>query len=214
MTPRILYGYFRSSAAYRVRIALHVKGLAYQQQAVNLRLGQQAEPAFHQLNPQGLVPVLLDQGLVLTQSMAICEYLDEAYPDTPRLLPDSVAVRARVRALAQSIASEIHPLNNLRVLNYLEQQHGQDPAGRRRWIHHWLQQGLAALEQQLPEQGNYCVPEAGLSLADVCLVPQVFNARRFELPLEPYPKLVRIDGALCDLSSFATAHPAQQPDSE
>lgn len=209
---RILYDYFRSSAAYRVRIALNHKGLDYTQAPVSLIKGEQQGAAYLALNPQGLVPALLDNGVLLTQSLAICEYLDEAYPDTPRLLPlDSVA-RARVRAIAQAIACEIHPLNNLRVLNYLRHELGVGDEARTDWYRHWVALGFAALEQTLASStGPYCFGDT-VTLADVCLAPQLFNARRFDVDLTPYPRLVAVGEALERLPAFAAAHPSRQPD--
>jgi len=212
MTERILYGYYRSSAAYRVRIALNLKGLDYRQQPVNLLKGEQRDPAYLALNPQGLVPALLDGGQLLTQSLAICEYLDEAYPDTPALLPVDHHQRARVRALALSICADIHPLHNSRVLKYLQAELAVDEPQREVWIRHWIATGFAALEQQLASQpATYACGEAP-GLLDVCLVPQVFAARRFGLDLAPYPNIVRVDAALAALPAFAAAHPAQQAD--
>jgi len=210
---RILYDYFRSSAAYRVRIALNLKELPYRQQAVNLRTRGQQDPQFKQLNPQGLVPVLRDGDLLLTQSLAICEYLDEAYPDQgARLLPVDVAARAKARAMAQLIACDIHPLNNTRVLAYLDTHLAVSEAGRADWYRHWVRQGLTALECALPAQGEFCLEGAGPTLADICLVPQVFNARRFAVPLDDCPKLLRIAASLEQLPAFVAAHPTQQPD--
>ncbi|MBV8678822.1 MAG: maleylacetoacetate isomerase [Aquitalea sp.] len=212
MTERILYGYYRSSAAYRVRIALNLKGLDYRQQPVNLLKGEQRDPAYLALNPQGLVPALLDGGQLLTQSLAICEYLDEAYPDTPALLPVDHHQRARVRALALSICADIHPLHNSRVLKYLQAELAMDEPQREVWIRHWIATGFAALEQQLASQpATYACGEVP-GLLDVCLVPQVFAARRFGLDLAPYPNIVRVDAALAALPAFAAAHPAQQAD--
>lgn len=209
---RVLYGYFRSSAAYRVRIALAWKGLAYRQAPVSLIKGEQQADGYRRLNPQGLVPALEDGGRVLTQSLAICEYLEEAYPDTPRLLPDDVVARAEVRALAQQIACDLHPLNNLRVLRYLVEVLGTDDAQKQRWYAHWTQEGLAAFESTLARTaGMYCVGDT-VSLADVCLVPQVFNARRFDVDLAPYPRLQAVAGRLEALPAFEAAHPARQPD--
>jgi maleylacetoacetate isomerase/maleylpyruvate isomerase len=212
MSERILYGYYRSSAAYRVRIALNLKGLAYRQQPLDLRAGLQRQDEFRRINPQGLVPVLCDGGQCLSQSLAICEYLDEAYPQTSRLLPLLALQRARVRAWAQLIACDIHPLNNLRVLNYLELQLGVETEARKVWVQHWLRQGFEALEAQLPQQGGYCHEEGGPTLADLCLVPQVFNAERFKLPLGAYPNIRRIVAILQMLPAFAAAHPDKQPD--
>ncbi|WP_024301396.1 maleylacetoacetate isomerase [Pseudogulbenkiania sp. MAI-1] len=209
---RTLYGYFRSSAAYRVRIALNHKGLDYTQAPVSLVKGEQQAPDYLALNPQGLVPALSDNGVLLTQSLAICEYLDEAYPDTPRLLPAEPVARARVRAIAQAIACEIHPLNNLRVLNYLKQELGVDEEARNGWYRHWVELGFAALERTLANSaGPYCFGET-VTLADVCLVPQLFNARRFSVDLTPYPRLVAVGEVLERLPAFAAAHPSRQPD--
>ncbi|WP_159874926.1 MULTISPECIES: maleylacetoacetate isomerase [Aquitalea] len=212
MTERVLYGYYRSSAAYRVRIALNLKGLEYRQQAVNLLKGEQRDPAYLALNPQGLVPALLDGGQLLTQSLAICEYLDEAYPDTPALLPADRFARARVRALALSICADIHPLHNARVLKYLENVLAQPEAEKLQWIRHWIATGFGALEQQLTAQVTQYATGDVPGLLDACLVPQVFAARRFGLDLTPYPNIVRIDAALAALPAFATAHPARQAD--
>lgn len=212
MTERVLYGYYRSSAAYRVRIALNLKGLQYRQQPVNLLKGEQRAPDYLALNPQGLVPALLDNGQLLTQSLAICEYLDEAYPATPALLPSSLSERARVRALALSICADIHPLHNARVLKYLETELGQDDAQKTQWIRHWIAKGFAALEQQLAAKPMPFACGDAPGLLDACLVPQVFAARRFGLDLTPYPHIVRVDAALASLPAFAAAHPARQAD--
>lgn len=209
---RVLYGYFRSSAAYRVRIALNLKGLAYRQAPVSLLKAEQRSADFLALNPQGLVPALLDGDVLLTQSLAICEYLDEAYPDTVALMPAEPVLRARVRALAQAIACDIHPVNNLRILNYLKTELDQDEAARHAWYRHWVNEGFAALEVQLAaESGPYCFGER-VTLADVCLLPQVFNAQRFEVDMAAYPRLAAIAAALATLPAFADAHPARQPD--
>ena len=209
---RILYGYFRSSAAYRVRIALNLKGLAYRQAPVSLVKAEQRSADFLALNPQGLVPALQDGEVLLTQSLAICEYLDDAYPDTVQLLPADPVLRARVRAFAQAIACDIHPVNNLRILNYLKTELGQDEAARNSWYRHWVQEGFAALEQQLAASaGQYCFGD-NITLADVCLLPQVFNAQRFNVDMAPYPRLAAIAENLAALSAFADAHPSSQPD--
>ncbi|MGM8061818.1 maleylacetoacetate isomerase [Vogesella indigofera] len=211
---RTLYGYFRSSAAYRVRIALNLKGLAYAQAPVSLLRGEQRSADYLALNPQGLVPALLDNGVLLTQSLAICEYLDEAYPDSARLLPDGAVLRAQVRAVAQAIACDIHPLNNLRVLNFLKAELGQDEAARNGWYRHWVATGFAALEQQLAASaGQYCFGDT-LTLADVCLLPQVFNAQRFAVDMGGYPLLARIAANLEQVPAFADAHPSRQPDAQ
>lgn len=209
-----LHGYFRSSAAYRVRIALNLKGLPYEPVAVNLLKGEHRCEAYRQLNPAGLVPLLeTDDGLRLTQSLAICEYLEERYPE-PHLLPADAAGRARVRALAALVASEIHPLNNLRVLKYLTGSLGVDEEAKNAWYRHWVSEGFTALEAMLSERagtGEFCHGNQP-TLADVCLVPQIFNAERFQVDLTPYPTIRRI-GAICNsLPAFARAHPAQQPD--
>ncbi|MBA4708182.1 maleylacetoacetate isomerase [Aquitalea aquatica] len=212
MTERVLYGYYRSSAAYRVRIALNLKGLQYRQQPVNLLKGEQRAPAYLALNPQGLVPALLDNSQLLSQSLAICEYLDEAYPDTPALLPSGLIERARVRALALSICADIHPLHNARVLKYLETELGQDDVQKTQWIRHWITTGFTALELQLASQpATYACGDAP-GLLDVCLVPQVFAARRFGVDLAAFPHIVRVDAALSALPAVQAAHPAQQPD--
>lgn len=209
-----LYGYFRSSAAYRVRIALNLKGLAYEQLAVNLADGEQRGVDNLARNPQGLVPVLeTDDGTRLTQSLAICEYLDERYPEPP-LLPADAAERARVRALAQAIACEIHPLNNLKVLKYLTGELGVSDEARLGWYRHWVSEGFDALETRLadsPATGAFCHGDTP-TLADACLVPQVFNARRFDCDLSAYPTIRRIIERCATLDAFQRAAPAAQPD--
>ncbi|HSD00542.1 MAG TPA: maleylacetoacetate isomerase [Casimicrobiaceae bacterium] len=212
-----LYDYFRSSAAYRVRIALNIKGLTPEERAfVHLRMGNQRAQDYLARNPQGLVPALeLDDRRVLTQSLAIIEYLNETRPEPP-LLPDSPEARARVRAIALSIACEIHPLNNLRVLNYLTGTLGATDEQKNGWYRYWIDVGFEALERQLArdrETGTYCHGETP-TLADVCLVPQMANARRFKIDLAPYPTLVRIEAACNKLPTFAQAAPARQPDAE
>jgi maleylacetoacetate isomerase len=205
-----LYDYWRSSAAYRVRIALNFKGLAYEQVAVDLRAGAQHRPEFLAINPQGLVPVLEDEGAVLTQSLPILNYLEERYPE-PALLPKDPPGRARSRAIAVAIACEIHPLNNLRVLQYLERELGLDEARRLVWYRHWIAAGFGPLEAMLAGAGGFCVGDAP-SLADVCLVPQVYNARRYECDLAPYPTIRRIDERCRQIDAFARAAPERQPD--
>jgi maleylacetoacetate isomerase len=212
-----LYDYFRSSAAYRVRIALNLKGVKPDERTfVHLRMGNQRAQDYLALNPHGLVPALtLDDGHVLTQSIAIVEYLDEAYPEPPLLPADPVA-RARVRAIALAIACEIHPLNNLRVLNYLTGTLGASDEQRNGWYKYWIDVGFEALETQLskdPEVGRFCHGDAP-TLADVCLVPQLANARRFKIDVSPYPTLTRIEAACHALPPFADAAPARQPDAE
>ncbi len=209
-----LYGYFRSSAAYRVRIALNLKGLTYEQVPVNLIQGEERTRAYLERNPQGLVPALeLDDGRVLAQSLAICEYLEETHPDPP-LLPADAAARARVRALALVVACEMHPLNNLRVLRYLSTELDLDEEARNRWYCHWIAEGFAGLEALLagvPAAGAFCHGDSP-TLADVCLVPQVYNARRFGCDLAPYPTVRRISAACEALPAFQAAEPARQPD--
>ena len=212
-----LYDYFRSSAAYRVRIALNLKGVRPDERTfVHLRMGGQRAQDYLALNPQGLVPALaLDDGHVLTQSLAIVEYLDETYPDPP-LLPSSAAARARVRAIALAIACEIHPLNNLRVLNYLLGTLGVSKEQKDGWYRYWIDVGFEALERSLSNDGDtgrYCHGDRP-TLADVCLVPQIANARRFDIDLSPYPTLIRIEAACNELPAFAEAAPARQPDAE
>lgn len=212
-----LYTYFRSSASYRVRISLNLKGLAWEAVPVHLvRDGdQQHAVAFTALNPNALVPVLCDGDATLAQSMAIVEYLDECHPQPP-LLPSDPLGRARVRALAQTIACEIHPLDNLRVLRYLEQQFGIDAEGRNAWYRHWVETGFAALERMLaesPDTGHFCHGDTP-TLADCCLVPQVFNAERFKVSLAPYPTLTRVAEHCRALEPFQAAAPEAQPDAE
>lgn len=217
MTDLRLHTYFRSSAAYRVRIALNLKGLHYT--AVPLHLlrdgGEQHRDAFADINPARLIPVLEDGPVLVTQSLAIIEYLDETHP-TPPLLPAGAAQRARVRALALGIACDIHPLNNLRVLRYLKSECALDDAQRDHWSRHWITKGFQALERLLagsPYTGRYCHGDAP-SLADCCLVPQIANAQRLQCPLDPYPTLMRINDACLSLSAFVRAGPAAQPDAE
>ncbi|MGQ0664877.1 MAG: maleylacetoacetate isomerase [Pseudomonadota bacterium] len=209
-----LYGYFRSSAAFRVRIALNLKGLAYESASVHLRKGEQRAPAYLKTNPQGLVPALAEDGRVLTQSLAIIEYLDETRPDPP-LLPKPAPERARVRAIAQAIACDMHPLNNLRVLLYLKNVLKVSNDQHDAWYRHWIGEGFAGVEAMLEggPAGQFC-HGAAPTLADICLVPQVFNAQRLNCPLEPYPKLVRVFAACMKLPAFERAQPDRQPDAE
>ena len=211
-----LYDYFRSSAAYRVRIALNLKGLTPERASIHLRHGAQRSDDYLAVNPQGLVPALVtDEGNVLTQSLAIIEWLEEAHPQPP-LLPKSAAGRARVRALALAIACDIHPLNNLRVLNYLTGTLGVTDAQRDGWYRYWCDVGLEALETQLAREsatGRFCQGDTP-TIADICLVPQLANARRVKLDLAPYPTLLRIEATCQALPAFAAAAPAIQPDAE
>ena len=212
-----LYDYFRSSAAYRVRIALNLKGVTPDERTfVHLRMGNQRAQDYLALNPQGLVPALaLDDGRVLTQSLAIVEYLEETYPEPP-LLPAEAAARARVRAIALQIACDIHPLNNLRVLNYLLGTLGVAKEQKDGWYRYWVDVGFEALEKMLShdaDTGRFCHGERP-TLADVCLVPQIANARRFNIDMSPYPTLTRIESACNAIEAFAAAAPARQPDAE
>ena len=212
-----LFNYFRSSSSYRVRIACHLKGLPYEYLPVHLNRdgGEQFGPTFSMLNPQQLVPVLEDGGSHIAQSMAILEYLEERYPDVP-LLPRSEVARARVRQIAQYIACEMHPLNNLRVLKFLNGPLGLSEEQKQRWIAHWLQTGLSALEAELsqsPDRGAFCFGETP-TLADCCLVPQLFNTRRFGIDVQAYPTLHAIERRCEELDAFRRAHPSLQPDSE
>lgn len=210
-----LYTFFRSSAAYRVRIALNLKHLDWEHRGVHLRRDEQRRPEYRALNPQGLVPTLVDGEHVLTQSLAICEYLEERHPEPP-LLPRSPADRARVRALAYVVACEIHPLNNVRVLSYLTDTLGMDETQKLTWYRHWVAQGLDALENMLAgdtRTGRYCHGDTP-TLADVCLVPQVANAVRFECDLTPYPTVRRINETSLELPEFDRARPERQPDAE
>ena len=203
---RVLYDYFRSSACYRVRIALNLKGLAYDSMPVSLLDNAQRAPEYLSKNPQGLVPALLDGEQLLTQSLAICEYLEETYPQ-PALLPNDTIGRARVRALALSIACDIHPLNNLRVLRRLEAQFAADQAGKDAWYQHWIQSGFEAFEQQIQStHGQYCFGDT-VTLADLALVPQVYNARRFNCDLSAYPTMRAIEQRCLALDAFARATP-------
>jgi maleylacetoacetate isomerase len=208
-----LYGYFRSSAAFRVRIALNLKGLAYEGASIHLRRGDQAQAGFLAINPQGLVPALETDGQILIQSIAIIEYLDETHPEPP-LLPRDATGRARVRALAAIVACDIHPLNNLRVLRYLHRPLGQDQTAIETWYNHWIDAGFQALESMLAgdaRTGAFCHGDAP-GLADIALVPQVVNAERYELDLAPYPTINRIFENCIKLDAFADAHPNRQPD--
>lgn len=210
-----LYSYWRSSAAFRVRIALNLKGLHYETRAVHLVRGggEQHMPAYAALNPQQLVPALVDGDRVMTQSMAIAEYLDETHPHPP-LLPADAAGRARVRALAQIVGCDVHPIGNLRVLQQIASQFGADDEQKGIWMRHWIAAGFQALETMLAnsrESGRYCHGDAP-GLADLCLVPQVYNARRWKAPLDDYPTILRIDAACMELDAFKAAAPEQQPD--
>jgi maleylacetoacetate isomerase len=210
-----LHTYWRSSAAYRVRIVLALKGLACESVPRHLLRdgGEQRRPDYLALNPQGLVPSLEHDGHVLTQSLAICEYLEECFPEPP-LLPAGPRERAAVRAMALAVACDIHPLNNLRVQQYLRDGLGQDEAVVSNWVRHWIAEGFDALEMLIgrhSQDGRHCFG-GSLTLADACLVPQVYNARRAGLDLAPWPRLAAVAGHLESLPEFAAARPEAQPD--
>ena len=206
-----LYGFSRSSAAFRVRIAVNLKGLECEHISISLPGGEQFGEEYRTINPQARVPTLVDGETVLFQSMAILEYLDETHPDPP-FLPVDPAGRARVRGLADTIACDIHPLNNLAALKFLGERLGQDrEAVDVTWYHHWIHQGFAALEARLNGDGRFCHGDAP-GLADICLVPQVFNAQRYKADLSPYPALMRVFDSCMDLEAFAAAQPSRQPD--
>jgi maleylpyruvate isomerase len=209
-----LYSFFRSSAAYRARIALNLKGLAYETVPIHLSKdgGRQFSPEFKAINPQMRVPALeLPGGEILTQSLAIIDYLDETYPEPPFLPADPVE-RAKVRALAHLIACDIHPLNNVAPLRYIKSALGQEQAAIDAWYHHWILVGFEALEALL--RGGPYAFGSRVTLADICLVPQVANARRFQVPLERFPKIVAVDAACLALPAFDRARPDKQPDAE
>ncbi len=210
-----LYTYFRSSAAYRVRIALALKGVAYDSDFVNLRDGAQHAAEYAALHPQHFVPTLVDGPHVLTQSLAQIEYLDETHP-APPLLPADPVGRARVRALALVIACEIHPLNNLRVLKHLGSALGLSPDGQNAWYRHWIAEGLGPLEEMLATSGatgRFCHGDQP-GLADICLVPQIYNAQRYDCPLDDYPTVRRITESCLELPAFSESAPERQPDAE
>jgi maleylacetoacetate isomerase len=209
MSRPILHDYVRSSAAYRVRIALNLKGVDYDSRQVNLLDGDQKGDAYRAVNPQGLVPALEIDGHLLTQSLAIMDYLDARFAE-PRLVPKDPAERAHVLAMALAVACDIHPLNNLRVLKYLSGPLGVEQEHRDAWYSHWVHEGFAALETlAAPRAGQFLFGDSP-TMADVLLVPQMFNARRFNVPVEAYPTLVRADANACALDAFARAHPDAQ----
>ncbi|HLX24577.1 MAG TPA: maleylacetoacetate isomerase [Usitatibacter sp.] len=210
----ILIDYFRSSAAYRVRIALNLKGLATERRFVHLRKGEQRDPGYLELNPQGLVPTLIDRDTVLTQSLAIIEYLDETHPEPP-LLPGDAEDRAWIRSIAQSIACDIHPIDNLRVLKYLDKTLQVDESKRNDWYAHWIRVGFEAIEARLASRpaSRFACGETP-TLADICLVPQVANAGRVKLPMEPYPRIAAVNAACLAHPAFDAARPERQPDAE
>ena len=212
-----LYSYWRSTAAYRVRIALELKGLEYELVPVHLVRdgGEQRKPAYRGLNPQGRVPLLEHDGTYISQSLAIIEYLDEEFGQSPTL-PADARGRARVRGLAQLVACDIHPLNNLSVLAYLKGELGADKADVKRWYGHWIEQGFNAFEQRIRGEdgtGKFCHGDRP-GLADLCLVPQVYNARRFDIDISKYSRILAIDAECMALPAFQMASPEQQPDAE
>jgi len=211
----ILYDYFRSSAAFRVRIALGLKGLQAERRFIQLRKGEQRGAGYLALNPQGLLPMLVDGPVSLTQSLAIIEYLEEMHPSPP-LLPGLPGERAWVRSLALAVACDIHPLNNTRVLGYLERELRLEQAARDAWYRHWIGEGFAAIEKMLasrPGRGPFCLG-ATPTIADCCIVPQVFNARRFDCPLDGMPTILSVFDACMKLPAFDLAQPSKQPDAE
>lgn len=206
MTAAVLFDYFRSSASYRVRIALNLKGVGWRSEPVNLLEDAQAGEPFRARNPQGLVPALEIDRRTIAQSLAIIDYLEETRPDPP-LLPSDPADRAHVRAMALAIACDIHPLDNLRVLKYLKAELGADEPARNAWYAHWIRTGFAALERMAKPRAGRLLFGDSPTLADICLVPQVYNARRFEIALDDFPTLVAADAAAAALEPFAAAHP-------
>jgi maleylacetoacetate isomerase len=209
-----LYTYFRSSAAFRARIALNLKGLAYDPVFVHLAKGEHRKPEYAAVDPQALLPTLVDDGHALSQSLAIIEYLEEKHPEPP-LLPRDAHGRARVRSLALLIACEIHPLNNLRTLQHLKRALGQNEEQINSWYRHWIADGLAKLEADLGRgaSGKFCHGDSP-TMADCCLVPQIFNAKRYQSELAPYPKVMRIFDGCMKLEAFDRAQPSRQPDAE
>ena len=210
-----LYGYYRSSASFRVRIALNLKGIPYENEFVHLRKGDQFDPDYLALNPQGQIPTLVDGKAVLVQSPAILEYLEEVRPEPP-LLPRDAAGRARVRAIAMAPGCDIHPLDNLRVLKYLSEEMKLGEEAVRTWYNHWIELGFTGIEGMLagdPRTGRFCHGDSP-SMADVYLVPQVINARRFDYPLANHPTIARVFDTCMTLDAFDRAQPARQPDAE
>ena len=210
---RHLYTFFRSSTSFRLRIALAYKGLPYEAHYVSLPKMEHRDAAFRALNPQGLVPLLVDGDHSFIQSMAIIEYLDEVYPE-PSLIPKDIYLRAYVRAVSQIIGCEMHPLNNVRVLKHLKAQFGADEAATNEWYGHWIAEGLSSLEQYVAREGRagrFALGDS-VTMADTCLVPQIFNAQRFGCPVDGYPKLMAIFDNCMKLPAFTETQPSTQPD--
>lgn len=212
-TELVLHGYWRSGTSYRTRIALNIKGVAYRQEPVNLLAGDQGGEPFRALNPQGLVPALVTGDVVLTQSSAIIEWLEERYPDPP-LLPADPDARAIVRAMAMTVACDIHPLNNLRVLKAIKHDLGADDAQKDAWIARWITDGFAALEAMIARHGGTYAFGDSLTLADCHIVPQIYSAERFRVPLDDFPRLLRAAEAARTVPEVAAAHPDRQPDAD
>ncbi|NVN88337.1 MAG: maleylacetoacetate isomerase [Rhodopseudomonas sp.] len=208
----VLYGYFRSTAAYRVRIALGLKGLRAEQKFVHLRKGEQTQAAFRWINPAGLVPYWVEGDFSLAQSLAIIEYLDETHPEPP-LLPRNPRDRAIVREIALAVCCDIHPIGNLRVLNRLTEL-GIDDAARAQWSKHWIETGFEAIEARLAQLPGPFAFGAQPTLADICIVPQVFNAHRFDVDLAPFERIRQIEAAAFNVEAFVAAEPGRQPDAE
>lgn len=206
MTKIILHDYWRSTASYRVRLALNIKGVDYEIRSVNLLDGEHKQQGYMEQNPMGLVPTLSIGDIHLTQSLAIIDYLDATYPDPP-MVSDDPLKRSRTLSQALIIAADIHPINNMAIGNYLKEHHGADQGGVVQWMHHWMKRGFDALELQAPDNGLFGSDTP--NLADICLIPQLYNARRFDMVLDDYPKLVRIDADCSKLLAFQKAIPQQ-----
>ena len=209
MPRAILYDYYRSSASYRVRIALNLKGVDYERRPVNLVESEQKAAGYRELNPQGFVPTLEIDGKRITQSLAICNYLNSIVPDPP-FMPGDAGERAHVLALALAVACDVHPLNNLRVLKYLAAEFEVEEPARDEWYRHWVREGLTALEAMAASRAGRYLYGDEPTLADICLVPQLYNARRFGVPLDAYPTLLRADATAAEHPAFAAAHPDRQ----
>lgn len=209
MPRAVLYDYFRSSASYRVRIALNLKGIDYEQRSINLAAGAQKEKSYRELNPQGFVPMLEVDGHRITQSLAICNYVNSIVPEPP-FMPADAAERAHVLAMALTVACDIHPLNNLRVLKYLKAELGASQDTTDNWYRHWVADGLAALESMAKSGAGAWLFGDEPSVADICLIPQIYNARRFSVPLDAFPTLSRVDETASGHPAFAAAHPDLQ----